>query len=58
MVTKRDLKYSYFNIKNTFTKSYLKEDIFLALLEGVTVMTSKALKALQSLYGLKQVGRD
>ena len=58
MVAKRDLKYSHFNIKNAFTKSYLKEDIFLALLEGVTIITSKALKVLQSLYSLKQAGHN
>ena len=55
IVTKRDLKYFYFNIKNTFTKSYLKENIFLVLSKGVTIITSKVLKTLRSLYSLKQV---
>ena len=54
----RDLKCSYFNIKNTFTKSYLKEDIFLALPKRVTIIVGKVLKVLRSLYSLKQVGHD
>ena len=53
IVAKQDLKYSYFNIKNTFTKSKLKEDIFLAPPEGVKVTPRKVLKALRSLYSLK-----
>ena len=36
----------------------LKEDIFLVPLEGVKVVRGKVLKALRSLYGLKQAGRD
>ena len=58
MVAKRDLECSQFDIKNAFTESHLKEDIFLAPPEGVTVTTGKVLKALRSLYGLKQAGRD
>ena len=58
IVAKRDLECSHFDIKNAFTESHLKEDIFLAPPEGVTVTTGKALKALRSLYGLKQAGRD
>jgi len=42
---KRDLKYSYFNIKNAFIKFHLKEDIFLVLLKGVTITINKVLKA-------------
>jgi len=56
IVIKRDFKYSYFNIKNTFIKSYLKKDIFLTLLKGITIITNKVLKALKSLYNLKQIG--
>ena len=58
IVVKRDLEYSYFDIKNAFTKSHLKEDIFLALPKGVTIIVRKVLKVLRSLYSLKQVGRD
>jgi hypothetical protein len=58
MVAKRDLECSHFDIKNAFTESHLKEDIFLAPPEGVTVTAGKVLKALRSLYGLKQAGRD
>ena len=58
IVAKRDLECSHFDIKNAFTKSHLKEDIFLALPKGVTIIVGKVLKALRSLYGLKQAGRD
>ena len=58
MVAERDLECSQFDIKNAFTESHLKEEIFLAPPEGVTVTTGKVLKALRSLYGLKQAGRD
>ena len=58
MVSERDLECSQFDIKNAFTESHLKEDIFLAPPEGVTVTTGKVLKALRSLYGLKQAGLD
>ena len=53
IIVKKDLKYSYFNIKNAFIEFYLKKDIFLVLLKGVTIMTNKVLKALKSLYSLK-----
>ena len=58
MVTYKDLECWQFDIKNAFTESMLKEDIFLAPPEGVKVARSKVLKALRSLYGLKQAGRD
>jgi hypothetical protein len=58
IIAEQDLECSHFDIKNAFTKSRLKEDIFLAPPEGVTVTTRKVLKALRSLYGLKQAGRD
>lgn len=58
MVAKRNLECSQFDIKNAFTESRLKEDIFLAPPEGVVVSNGKVLKALRSLYGLKQAGRD
>ena len=53
IIAKRDLQCSQFNIKNAFTKSHLKENIFLALPKEVTITTGKVLKALRSLYGLK-----
>src|SRR5712664_2567260 len=53
IIAKKDLKYSYFNIKNTFIKSYLKKDIFLTLFNGIIIIINKVLKALRSLYNLK-----
>lgn len=47
-----------FDIKNAFTESYLKEDIYLKPPVGVKVKTGNVLKVLRSLYGLKQAGRD
>jgi len=55
---KRDLVCWQFDINNAFTESRLKEDIYLAPPAGVTVTKGKVLKALRSLYGLKQAGRD
>ncbi|KAI0992615.1 hypothetical protein K3495_g15570, partial [Podosphaera aphanis] len=48
----------HYDIKNAFTESKLEEEIFLAPPKGVTVSDGKVLKALRSLYGLKQAGRD
>jgi hypothetical protein len=53
IVAKRDLEYAYFDIKNAFTELYLDEDIYLSLLEGVSVKKGRVLKALRSLYRLK-----
>ena len=47
-----------FDIKNAFTESYLKEDIYLTPPAGVKVKKGNVLKVLRSLYGLKQAGRD
>ena len=58
IVTTEDLKYYYYNIKNTFTESEMKEDIYMALLLDVTVKKEKMLKILYSLYSLKQSAHD
>ena len=58
IVAKFDLECCQFDIKNAFTESHLKEDIYLAPPEGVEVKKGKVLKALRSLYGLKQASRD
>ncbi|KAI0992835.1 hypothetical protein K3495_g15349, partial [Podosphaera aphanis] len=58
IVAAKNFECSQFDIKNAFTESRLKEDIFLAPPEGVVVSNGKVLKALKSLYGLKQAGRD
>ena len=54
IVITEDLKYYYYNIKNTFTESEIKEDIYIALLLNITVKKRKILKILYSLYSLKQ----
>jgi hypothetical protein len=46
------------DIKNAFTESHLKEQIYLALLQGIEVKDDYALYILRSLYGLKQSARD
>ena len=58
IITKEDLEYKQYDIKNIFTESYLKEEIFLAPLQGHKVKEGHVLRALRSLYGLKQAGRD
>ena len=53
-----DLEYNYFNIKNAFTKSILKERIFLSKPKGVLVRDGYVLHILRSLYSLKQSTRN
>ena len=58
VAAKRDLECWHFDIKNAFTESDLREDIFFKPPQGVAVTKGRVLKALKSLYGLKQAGRD
>jgi hypothetical protein len=58
IVAKEDLECSHFDIKNPFTESHLKEEIYLAPPQGVQVQQGHVLHALRSLYGLKEAGRD
>jgi hypothetical protein len=58
IVANEDLECSHFDIKNAFTESHLKEEIYLAPPQGVHVQKGHVLHALRSLYGLKQAGRD
>ncbi|KAI0994623.1 hypothetical protein K3495_g13557 [Podosphaera aphanis] len=58
MVAKENLECVQYNIKNAFTESHLREQIFLAPPEGFKVKKGHVLRALRSLYGLKQAGRD
>lgn len=58
MVAKEDLECRQYDIKNAFTESQLKEQIFLAPPQGYAVKKGHVLRALRSLYGLKQAGRD
>jgi hypothetical protein len=54
IVVIKDLKYYQINIKNAFTKSKLKKQIFISLLSRVKTKLGYMLKVLQSLYRLKQ----
>ncbi len=55
IIIAEDLEYYYFDIKNTFTKSILKEQIFLSKPDGVPVQDGYILRVLHSLYRLKQL---
>ncbi|KAF7564387.1 uncharacterized protein PtrM4_152160, partial [Pyrenophora tritici-repentis] len=57
-VAKQGMECWQWDIKNAFTESYLKEDIYLTTPAGVKVKKGNVLKVLRSLYGLKQAGRD
>ena len=58
-VAYKDLKYRQYNIKNAFTKSELKEEIWIKLLYGLQRIKERiVLYLLRSLYGLKQAARD
>ena len=46
------------DVNNAFTKSVLKEKIFIAAPKGVDCLRGKVLQVLRSLYGLKQAARD
>ena len=58
IITKYNLETAQFNIKNTFTKAELKEYIYLVPLKGLQLKKDHVLRALRSLYGLKQAGRN
>jgi hypothetical protein len=58
LVTAEDLECRVFDIKNAFTESEIKEDIYLKAPQGVHVKKGNVLKVLRSLYGLKQSARD
>jgi hypothetical protein len=58
IVVAEDLEYYYFDIKNIFIESSLREYIFLSTPVGVLVRHGYVLRVLRSLYGLKQAARD
>ena len=58
VVAAEDLECSQYDIKNAFTESHLKEEIYLQPPKGVPVKKGLVWKALRSLYGLKQAARD
>ncbi|KAI1006420.1 hypothetical protein K3495_g1801 [Podosphaera aphanis] len=58
IVAAENLECSHFDIKNAFTESDLKEEIYLAPPPGISLPKGYVLRALKSLYGLKQAARD
>lgn len=58
IVAAEDLECHHIDIKNAFTESHLKEQIYLAAPDGINVKKGYALHVLRSLYGLKQAARD
>lgn len=58
VAAKKDWELTHMDIKNAFTESHLKEQIYLAPPQGVNVKDGYALRVLRSLYGLKQSARD
>src|SRR5258708_21017846 len=54
----KDLELIHMDVKNAFTESPLKEEIYLKPPKGVRVNSGYALRVLRSLYGLKQAARD
>ncbi|KAI0992878.1 hypothetical protein K3495_g15306, partial [Podosphaera aphanis] len=58
VVAAENLECSHYDIKNAFTESHLKEEIFLEPPKGIQIKKGYVWKALRSLYGLKQAARD
>jgi hypothetical protein len=59
LVACEDLECYHFDIKNAFTESHLKEQLYMKIPMGVRgVKNGHALRILRSLYGLKQSARD
>ena len=58
IVALMDLELYQVDVNNAFTESRLREEIYMAPPEGVTVMPGRVFKLLRSLYGLKQAARD
>ena len=58
IVVREDLECLQYDIKNTFTESHLKDLIFLKPPPGLAVKKGHILRALKSLYGLNQAGRN
>lgn len=58
VVAAEDLECSQYDIKNAFTESHLKEEIYLEPPKGISIKKGRVWKALRSLYGLKQAARD
>lgn len=58
MVAAENLECRQYDIKNAFTEATLKERNYLSAPAGVPVKDGHCLRALKSLYGLKQAARD
>lgn len=58
IVAAEDLHCDHIDIKNAFTESHLKEEIYLSPPTGVKVKKGYTLRVRRSLYGLKQSARD
>ncbi|SLM41026.1 Reverse transcriptase, RNA-dependent DNA polymerase [Lasallia pustulata] len=58
IAAKEDQELQTIDIRNAFTESKLKERIYLIPAEGIKVRKGYMLRALRSLYGLKQAARD
>jgi hypothetical protein len=58
VIAKKKLECYHVDIKNAYTESHLKEEIYLAPPKGVNVKQGHVLKLLHSLYGLKQASKD
>ncbi|KAI0994853.1 hypothetical protein K3495_g13329, partial [Podosphaera aphanis] len=58
MAASENLECSQFDIKNAFTESIMKEEIYATTSLGVEVRPGNVLQLLRSFYGLKQAARD
>ena len=58
IVCLKDLECHQVNVNNVFTKSFLKEVIYMTLSSDVDLLSDQALLIRRSLYKLKQVVRD
>lgn len=58
IAAKEDLELLHFDIKNAFTESELAEKIYLKAPFGIDIAEGLSLRALRSIYGLKQAARD
>lgn len=58
LVAFENLKCHQVDVNNVFTKSFLKETIYMTSSFEVNVASDRVLRILRSLYELKQVARD
>lgn len=58
IVACENLECEHYDIKNAFTESRLKEELWMQIPDGIHAKRGHALRLLRSLYGLKQAARD